>query len=85
MIKLRVLVNDKEYIGSPEMVVGEMWDECFHRDTLVCIEEYIAYVAANVFKFAGLGIDVGTGTVVEKSQRLLEGMEAVGLATKLEN
>lgn len=82
---MRVLVDDREYIGSPEAVVGEMWNECFHRDTMGRIEEYIAFVAANVFKFAGFGIDVGTGTVVEKSQRLLEGMEAAGLATKLEN
>lgn len=82
---MRVLVNDRIYTGSPEAVVGDMWDDCFHRDTLVRIEEYIAYVAANVFKFAGVGIDVGTGTVVEKSRRLIEGMEAAGFATKLEN
>lgn len=82
---MRVLVNDREYTGSPEAVVGEMWDDCFHRDTLVRIEEYIAYVAANVFMFAGVGIDIGTGTVVEKSRRLLEGMAAIGIARKIED
>lgn len=82
---MRVLVDGREYIGPPEAVIGEMWDDCFHRDTLARIEEYIAFVAANVFKFAGFGIDVGSGTIMEKSQRLLDGMEAVGLVRKLEN
>lgn len=78
-------MNGREYQGAPEAVVGEMWDECFHRDTLLRIEEYIAHVAANVFRFTGFGIDISARTIEEKSRRLLEGMVAAGLATKLEN
>jgi hypothetical protein len=78
-------MNDKEYEGSPEAVVGEMWGECFHRDTLVHVEAYITYVAANVFRFTGIGIDVGKRTVEEKSRQLLDGLIAAGFASKLEN
>lgn len=82
---MRVMMNDRIYSGAPEAVVGEMWNECFHRDTLHHIEEYIAYVAGNVFKFAGFGIDINARTIEEKSRRLLEGLVNAGIASKLEN
>lgn len=82
---MRVLINGTEYEGAPEAVVGAMWNDCFHRDTLVRLEEYIAYVAANVFRFTGFGINVDARTVEEKSHRLLEGMVAAGMAIKLES
>lgn len=81
---MRVIMNDRVYSGSPEAVVGEMWNECFHRDTLPHIEEYISYVAANVFKFAGFGIDISARTMEEKSRCLLEGLVAAGIAIKVE-
>jgi hypothetical protein len=31
---MRVLINDREYEGAPEVVVGAMWGDCFHRDTI---------------------------------------------------
>lgn len=82
---MRVMMNDRVYSGSPEAVVDEMWNECFHRDTLNHIEEYIAYVAGNVFKFAGFGIDINARTIEEKSRRLLDGLVAAGIASKIEN
>lgn len=84
MIELRVLVNGREYLGSPEAVVGEMWGECFHRDRLVCIDEYIEHVAANVFKFTGIGINISAQTVEEKSRLLIEGLVTSGLALQLD-
>ena len=82
---MRVMMDDRVYSGSPEAVVDEMWNECFHRDTLPHIEEYIAYVVGNVFKFAGFGIDINAQTIEEKSRRLLEGLVAAGIACKVEN
>lgn len=82
---MRVMMNDRVYSGSPEAVVDEMWNECFHRDTLPHVEEYIAYVAGNVFKFAGFGININARTIEEKSRRLLDGLVAAGLARKVEN
>jgi hypothetical protein len=81
---MRVMMNDRIYSGSPEAVVDEMWNECFHRDTLPHIEEYIAYVAGNVFKFAGFGININARTIEEKSRRLLEGLMEVGIARDME-
>jgi hypothetical protein len=49
------------------------------------VEEYIAHVAAAVFKFTGFGIDVRASKIEDKSQRLLEGLVAAGLAIKLED
>lgn len=85
VIELRVIINGREYLGSPEVVVGEMWGECFHRDRLVCIEEYIEHVAANVFRFTGIGIDISAHTVEEKSRQLIEGMVSSGLALKMDH
>lgn len=82
---MRILMNDRVYSGAPEAVVAEMWDECFHRDAMVHMEEYIAYVAGNVFKLAGFGININARTMEEKSRRLLEGLVAAGIARKLEN
>lgn len=82
---MQVMIDNKVYSGSPEAVVAEMWNECFHRDTLPHIEEYIAYVAGNVFKFAGFGININARTIEEKSRRLLEGLVAAGIACKVEN
>ena len=81
---MQVMIDNKVYSGPPEAVVAEMWNECFHRDTLPHIEEYIAYVASNVFKFAGFGININARTIEEKSRRLLEGLMEVGLARDME-
>lgn len=82
---MKIMIDLKEYIGTPVEIVGFLWDENFHRDQLPTIEDYIAHTAQNVFKFTGKGIDVSTGTPEEKCQRLLDGMISIGIATRMED
>ena len=82
---MRIMIDLKEYTGTPAEIVGELWDENFHRDQLATIDEYIDHAAKNVFKFTGKGIEVGTGTTEEKCRRLLDGMVSIGVAARVED
>jgi hypothetical protein len=81
---MKLMIDLKKYTGTPVEIVGFLWDENFHRDQLPTIDSYIAYAAQNIFKFTGKGYDVGTGTIEEKCQRLLDGMVSIGIAAKVE-
>lgn len=82
---MKIMIDLKEYTGTPVEIVSVLWDDNFHRDQLPTIDDYITHAAQNVFKFTGKGIDVGTGTTEEKCQKLLDGMISIGIAKFLGN
>lgn len=45
----------------------------FYRD--LTLPEYVQRVAQNLWKFFGMGVDVGNGTVEEQCERLLEAVK----------
>ncbi|GAB6157867.1 hypothetical protein JCM39194_10670 [Desulfotomaculum varum] len=79
---MRLVVDGREYTGTPLEIVYWMWQDCFHRDSLATIDEYMRWLTGNVFKFTGQGIDIGDGTPEEKSWRLIEGLIELGIAKK---
>lgn len=80
----RMKVTDGEWVfdGTPTEILAQMKDVAWSNART--LDEWMTEVAQRVWKFHGIGIDLGSGTTEERVEKLLRGLLAHGLLKPVE-
>jgi hypothetical protein len=83
--RLRIVMDEKAYEGSPSGIIGELRQEHFHKDEFLDTESFLRYMQFNFKCVTGMPCELPEGTVDERARAMLERLAEIGALEILEN
>ncbi len=77
---MRIKIGTSEYAGMAEEIIQILWVDDINRKNFDTIDEYLTSIARKTEKYNGKRLNLGTGTIEERSLRLLNEMVLANIA-----
>ncbi len=81
---MRIAMDEKTFEGSPSGIIGELRQECFHKDEFPDTESFLRFMQFNFTNVTGLPCELPEGTLGERARAMLERLEEIGALEILE-